>query len=135
MKAVTADGSVIYNPTSIDVNDKLYIYSAKFTNDLNATDYNLGITVRPTGLVVNNPGSDNWREVTNLTPGDYYLGIEEDSRYGSRINIIEQGFDYLITCEPESQNLSSIKDVQDVLITITPDGIEKVQKLMIELCF
>lgn len=126
MKAVTADGSVIYNPTSIDVNDKLYIYSAKFTNDLNATDYNLGITVRPTGLVVNNPGSDNWREVTNLTPGDYYLGIEEDSRYGSRINIIdEQGFDYLITCEPESQNLSSIKDVQDVLITITPDGIEK----------
>jgi len=129
-KVVTQEGKEIYNPSSINVNDRFYIRTIKFSRNEQGVleiDYKPAVEVIPvpldTQMIVNLP-SGEWREITNLVPGEYYLGIE-GTNYGSWIKITEDSFNFLVTCTPDKQSVNFASEAERVLITIIPENVKE----------
>lgn len=126
IKSEDEDGNETFSPSIIGTKDKLYVKAIKYeyvSGSGIVTSYP-EIAISPSGLTVGTSrDSEGYVEITDLKSGYYNISIKEAPIYNGYVQIQDGVYKYLVKCEPVEQTVKSIDEVQDVKITIEPEGL------------
>lgn len=126
IKSEDEDGNETFSPSIIGTKDRLYVKAIKYeyvSGSGIVTSYP-EVVISPPGLTIGTSrDSEGYVEITDLQSGYYNISIKEAPIYNGYVQIQNGVYKYLVKCEPVEQTVKSIGEVQDVKITIEPEGL------------